>query len=240
MNKWLYNIQSVLFPTTCLVCGAQGMPQWDLCEPCYLSLPGNTMACLSCGIPLSTRSADMVCGSCLQRPPPFQQCIAAWRYEPPLDYFVLRLKFHRDLVFARLMAQLLAHQLKKRYENQPHRPEVILPVPLHDRRLRERGFNQAVEIARVISRILHIPVDISSCLRMKSTLPQAELHADDRKQNVKNAFSYTPSRPYRHIAIVDDVMTTGHTVHELAKTIQKYQKTMIDIWVCARATPLVR
>ena len=110
-----------------------------------------------------------------------------------------------------------------------------MPVPLHTKRLRERGFNQALEIAKVISRKLRIPLDISSCSRTKMTLPQAELPATERKLNVKRAFAYNPSSPYHHIAIVDDVMTTGHTLLELTKTIKKTSENSIDLWVCARA-----
>jgi len=171
----------------------------------------------------------------LQDPPPFRQCIAPWRYEPPIDFLVLRLKFNKDLVFARLMAQLLANRLMDHYKNKKQIPQVILPVPLHAQRLRERGFNQAVEIARVISSMLHIPTDITACARPKMTLAQAELHANERKRNVKNAFTYTPSIPVQHVAIVDDVMTTGHTARELVKTIQKNRDIKVDVWVCARA-----
>ena len=234
MNKWLKNIHSVFFPSTCLVCGAPGMPSWDLCEPCYRSLPRNTMACSVCAIPLNS-ATEVVCGHCLQEPPPYHRCIAGWRYEPPLDYFVLRLKFNKDLVFARLMAYLLADHLLEFYGSQAPKPEVIIPVPLHARRLRQRGFNQAVEIARVISRKLEIPMDIGASSRPKMTLPQAELDADERRKNIKNAFDYNAVTPYQRIAIVDDVMTTGHTVHELAKTIQKSGAKTIDVWVCARA-----
>jgi ComF family protein len=236
VNNWLKNIHFALFPPTCLVCGAPGMKQWDLCEPCYRSLPSNTPACSVCGIPLPAESSsEIVCGHCLQHPPPYQRCFAIWRYEPPVDYFVLRLKFNKDLVFARLMAQLLADRLSEIYQIQGNKPEAIIPVPLHAKRLRERGFNQAVEIAKVISRTLQIPLDISSCCRTKMTLPQAELPAAERKKNVKNAFLYNPSTPYQRVAVVDDVMTTGHTIHELAKTILRKRHTMIDVWICARA-----
>lgn len=237
MNKCIKTIHSWLFSPICLLCGAPGMKQWDLCEPCYHSLPSNNAACFSCGIPFASESNHQaVCGHCLQFPPPYERCVAGWRYEPPMDFFVRRLKFNKDLAYARLMAQLLADRLVKIYCDQTHKPEVIFPVPLHSKRLRERGFNQAAEIARVISRKLSIPMDITSCVRTKMTLAQAELHAHQRGKNVKNAFTYVPSGPYRHVAIVDDVMTTGHTVTELAKTIQKTSDTRIQVWICARAT----
>jgi ComF family protein len=171
----------------------------------------------------------------MKHPPPYERCIAAWRYEPPLDYFVQRLKFNKDLVFARLLAGLFAEHLKKVYTKQEDKPDVIIPVPLHPKRLRERGFNQSVEIAKVVARQLGIPLDIRACTRPKMTQPQAELPAEQRKQNVRGAFAFHPTATYRRIALLDDVMTTGHTVNELTKTIQKASKSSVEVWVCARA-----
>lgn len=146
-----------------------------------------------------------------------------------------RLKFNKDLVFARLLAQMFAQHLLQTFENQPDRPEVIIPVPLHGERLRERGFNQAAEIAKVIARQLRLPLDLVSCTRLKPTLPQAELPAGERLANIKGAFAFRPLRAYQRVALVDDVMTTGHTLDELAKTIQQVSRCNIEVWVCARA-----
>ncbi len=234
MNSWLKNIHSLVFPSSCTLCGAPGMKHLDICEACHHSLPINELACVCCAIPLAEGNIG-VCGQCLQHPPPYKRCIAAWRYEPPLDYFIQRLKFNKDLVFARLMAALFADKLSKLYEKQEDKPDVIIPVPLHNKRLRERGFNQSVEIAKVISRQLHIPLDLTSCTRPKMTQPQAELPAAERKRNIKGAFAFSPAKSYRHIALIDDVMTTGHTINELSETIQKVCKSTIDVWVCARA-----
>jgi ComF family protein len=234
MNSWLKNIQSLAFPPRCTLCGAPGMTRRDLCEACHQSLPINDLACTRCAIPLPPGSTGM-CGQCIQKPPPYERCVAAWRYEPPLDYFVQRLKFNRDLVFARLMAGLFAEYLEKIYEKQKDKPDVIIPVPLHARRLRERGFNQSVEIAKVVARQLGIPVDMRACTRIKMTQPQAELPAGQRKQNVKGAFAFDPAASYERIAVLDDVMTTGHTINELTKTIQKVGKQSVDVWICARA-----
>jgi ComF family protein len=234
MNNWLKLIHSTVFPGCCTLCGAPGMQSWDICEACYDSLPINELACARCAIPLAQGNLG-ICGRCLQHPPPYQQCIAAWRYDPPLDYFIQRLKFNKDLVFARLMGALFADRLAKIYSKPADKPEVIIPVPLHIKRLRERGFNQSVEIAKVIARQLHIPLDITACTRPKMTLPQAELPAEHRKRNIKGAFSFNSGVPYQHIALVDDVMTTGHTIHELSKTIQRISKSTIDVWICARA-----
>jgi ComF family protein len=184
------------------------------------------------------QSTTALCGQCLQKPPPYQRCIAAWRYEPPLDYLVQRLKFNKDLSAARVMAELFAEHLTKRYPNQQDKPDVIIPVPLHHKRLRERGFNQSVEIAKIVARHIGIPLDLRACTRVKMTQPQAELPAGQRKQNVKGAFAFHPSQPAApggRIALLDDVMTTGHTINELTKTIQNSGQYAVEVWVCARA-----
>ena len=235
MNNWLKKIHSFVLPSTCTLCAAPGMESRDICEPCYLSLPFNNSACQRCGLPLDAAAGHGVCGQCLQHPPLYQRCIAPWRYEAPVDYFIQRLKFNKDLVYARLMAGLFAQHLMEVYENVGEIPDAIIPVPLHAARLRERGFNQSVEIAREIASQMRVALDLRSCSRPKSTLPQAELPAAQRKQNIKGAFAYQPAHRYRRIALVDDVMTTGHTISELVKTIQKSSQCLIDVWVCARA-----
>ncbi|KPJ92749.1 MAG: hypothetical protein AMJ53_08745 [Gammaproteobacteria bacterium SG8_11] len=234
MNNWIINIQSLLMPPTCTLCAAPGVGQRDLCEPCHQSFPVNDLACAYCAIPL-TEGHIGVCGQCLQTPPPYHRAIAAWRYEPPVDYCIQRLKFNKDLVFARLLAGLFAEHLSKIYIKPEDKPDAIIPVPLHVKRIRERGFNQSVEIAKVIAHRLNIPLDLQSCRRPKMTQPQADLPAEVRKQNVKGAFSFNPVKNYHRIALLDDVMTTGHTLNELTKTIQQLSDCAVEVWICARA-----
>lgn len=235
MNRWIKYIQNGLLPSKCVLCGAAGVFQRDICEDCYNSLPLNNIACSRCALPLSVNTAGAVCGQCLLKPPPYARCISLFHYEAPVDYIVRRLKFGKDLLCARLLGALFANHLGNIYENQHHKPDVIIPVPLHKTRLRERGFNQAVEISRIIASHMRIPIDLRACQRRKMTLPQAELPANQRKQNLKAAFSFDPKPDFHHIAIVDDVMTTGHTINEMVNTINKKGVYSIDVWVCARA-----
>jgi ComF family protein len=237
MNSWLKNIQSMAFSTRCTLCGAAGMASREICEACYQSLPINDLACKLCAIPLPPGSAG-ICGQCVQKPPPYERCIATWRYEPPLDYLVQRLKFNKDLSAARLMAGLFAEHLITMYANQRDKPDVIIPVPLHSKRLRERGFNQAAEIAKIVARQMRIPLNLRACTRVKMTQPQAELPAEHRKRNIKGAFAFHASQcaaPFGRIALLDDVMTTGHTIEELTKTLQFNGQYAVEVWVCARA-----
>jgi ComF family protein len=114
-------------------------------------------------------------------------------------------------------------------------PDLILPVPLHKDRYRERGFNQSIEIARVVASRLKIPLDLSSCLRHRNTFRQTDLSAKQRRANLHNAFMINRPLTVQHVAILDDVMTTGSTANELAKTLKKSGVNRVDIWVCARA-----
>ena len=115
------------------------------------------------------------------------------------------------------------------------KPEVIIPVPLHSSRYRERGFNQSLEIARILSRRLVIPLDYRSCSRIHATQAQTQLDAKERARNLKKAFAITKPLPYTHVAILDDVVTTGATVNELAKMLRQAGVKRIDVWACARA-----
>jgi ComF family protein len=227
MRQWL-------FPPLCVLCGAKGHAGMDLCADCREDLPRNTRACVQCALPLTTPHSTL-CGQCLQKAPPFDRAHALWRYEPPVQQWVARLKFRQELVYAQLMGQLLASHLTQLYDLQDKKPDLILPVPLHAGRLRERGFNQAVEIARPVGCRLGIPLGFTQCQRIKSTHPQTELPAKERRRNVRGAFHVNQNLDAGYVALVDDVMTTGQTVHELARTLRRAGVARIDVWVCARA-----
>jgi ComF family protein len=141
------------------------------------------------------------------------------------------LKFNAQYKNARLLGLLLAEGLRQT----PQLPDCLIPVPLHKARYRERGFNQSIEIARTAGKALQIPVDVHSCIRHRDTPHQTQLTAKQRRKNMKNAFSIRQAIPARHIAIIDDVMTTGSTVHELAAVLKKAGVARVDVWVCARA-----
>jgi ComF family protein len=162
-------------------------------------------------------TANLRCGECLKHPPAFDTTYALFSYETPITKLIMELKFHQKLVNAELLGKLMANALTERwYYNKP-KPDVIIPIPLHPIRLQERGFNQALEIARPISKALHIPIDILSCQRIKHTEAQAQLLAENRGQNMKNSFRINATLKGKHIAVVDDVITTGHTENSGSK-----------------------
>lgn len=158
--------------------------------------------------------------------------MSLWRYAWPADHLIQKLKFNAQLHLARLLGEHLAEHVA-RHVTQP--PQVILPVPLHRTRLRARGFNQALELARPIARRLGIALDYRSGARVRATAAQSLLPAAQRRRNIKGAFQVTQPLAARHVAIVDDVMTTGHTVEEFASTLRKAGVEKIEVWVLARA-----
>ncbi len=223
-----------LWPARCLVCREPGQSRHDLCPACRASLPWNPLACARCAIPLPggslVSSTDPVCGKCLQRPPPLQATCAPFVYAAPLDHLLPRFKFHRDLAAGRLLAQLMLESLA-----QAERPDALVPIPLHRTRLRARGYDQALELAKPLSRALRIPLLHDVLLRTRATAPQSRLDAAQRRDNLRKAFAVDPRIVLpAHVVLVDDVMTTGATLHAAATALRRAGVARVDAWVCAR------
>jgi ComF family protein len=228
--NWLHNIQSTLFPASCLLCGDAVHGALELCAPCHKELPFNRPACPRCGRPFPG-GADL-CGACLRRPPPYAALTAALRYEPPVDRLVQGLKFNHRLENARLLGRLLADTVAAILDEPP---ELILPVPLHPARLRQRGFNQALELARPLASRLGIPIGRDYCRRLRATEEQSHLPAKGRRANVRGAFKVVRPVRARHVAVVDDVVTTGSTVGELSRALRRSGVEHVEVWACTRA-----
>lgn len=223
-----------LWPARCLVCGERGHARRDLCPPCSDALPWNRSACAQCAIPLPMAAgpadAGQACGQCLRRPPPLHAAHAACRYDFPVDRLLPRFKFHHDLAAGRLLAQLMAEAFATL-----QRPQALIPIPLHLSRLRSRGYDQALELARPLARTLQIPLHDGVLQRTRATAPQSELSAIARRRNLRGAFVVCGAAALpAHVALVDDVMTTGATVHAAAKALRRAGVQRVDAWVCAR------
>jgi ComF family protein len=230
--NWLNIIQSIVYPPVCALCGEAGDAHQDICHHCRGMLKPNRCACLRCGNPLP-QPASSLCGKCQSALPAFDLTRTGFVYDYPLDSLIQRFKFGRELVLARLLGQLMAEAIEA---TQPARlPEVFIPVPLHGRRQARRGFNQARELAAVLASHFQLPVDNRICRRTRDTRPQTELPAGLRYANMQRAFQVSASCEYRHVAIVDDVMTTGQTVAALACALKDTGVETVEIWVLARA-----
>lgn len=216
-----------LFALHCMVCGEAGQDGRDLCRACHSALPWQGPACLRCALPLSSPGT---CGACLQRPPPLTETRAVFDYAFPLDRLLPRLKFHRDLASGRVLVQVMAVRCAELTQ-----PDALLPVPLHRGRLRRRGYDQALELTRPLAHALKLPVLDGVLERTRSTSAQSRLDADARNRNVRAAFRLVVDEPLpAHIALVDDVMTTGATLHAAARALLAGGAQRVDAWICAR------
>lgn len=214
-----------LLPRACLLCGATA--QAALCPGCAADLPQmSAHACPICALPLVAPAP--ACGACLKAPPAFDATYAALRYTFPVDRLVLMLKFQHRLASADFFAQRMltgAHPAGT----------VVVPVPLSRQRLRERGFNQAVEIARPLARALALPLDLTGLTRTRETVPQSRLPWRARRGNVRHAFACSADFAGRTAIVVDDVMTTGATLHAVARALKDGGAGCVVNWVATRA-----
>ncbi len=218
-----------LFPRSCLLC-ADGAGAEHLCPACLADLPWHTQPqCPQCATPTPL---GQTCGACLKRPPAFDRTVAALGYAFPLDRLIPRLKYHGRLAIAPALGACLARAV----EGAPV-PDRLIPMPLHAQRIRERGFNHATEIARDVAKRLGLPLDLDSCRRIRDTPPQMGLKHDARRRNVRGAFSCSGEVRGQRIALVDDVMTTGTSLDELAATLKRAGAREVSCWVVARTLP---
>ncbi len=229
-NKWLQYIQNILLPGSCLLCGSSTGTTRDLCAGCEQDLPRAEVTCQRCGVPLAGQGG--ICGVCQKSPPNYDRVVSPLLYGPPVDQMVQRFKYHNGLHYGRVLAEILYHAIAT--ERRPL-PDCILPVPLHDSRLRERGYNQALELARPLARRLSVKLDGHSLRRTRKTEPQQSLNAQQRQTNLRGAFTLDEAFKARHVAVVDDVMTTGQTANILAKLLKARGTQTVEVWVVARA-----
>jgi len=212
---------SALAPPRCALCSAAG--QW-LDEPWGLDL---------------CRECEAACPRWLPEALPFDAAFCLFHYEEPVDYMITRLKFHGDLVFARILGTLFANAWRA---TGCDRPDCIVPLPLHASRYRERGFCQTTELARHMARRLPAPggarLDVHCNLlrRVRATRAQSGLAAHERALNLRNAFAVrAQAQVPRHVALLDDVLTTGQTALAAATALRGAGVERVDLWCCARA-----
>ena len=225
------------FPASCILCRHPTEHSPFICSACQDDLPILSHHCYQCAQFLhQTDDSRLICGTCQKNPPPFERTYTLFPYQPPIIRLIIHLKFQQQLSFASFFSELFIKKMRETwYVNQPL-PDLIIPMPLHDDRLRERGFNQALEIAKPIAKAFAIPLDIRSIKRIKPTAAQSGLSAKQRKQNIAHAFSANPKQSYANlsVAVMDDVITTGYTMVEFCKVLKQHGAKTIDVWCCAR------
>jgi ComF family protein len=234
VNRWT-NIIQALLPATCVLCGGPGQAHaFDLCPDCAAELPVNKPACARCGEPLvGDIGSAPLCGACLRRKPYFHQSHCAFRYAYPVDELVRALKYQDAVVHGRVLGRLLAQSLAAK-RTDPW-PACVVPVPLAEERFRKRGFNQAIELGLAVEQQLCIPLRTDLVLRNRPTLEQVALSRKERRKNVRGAFSVCGQLPAAHVAILDDVVTTGSTANEVARMLRRAGAMRIEVWAIAHA-----
>ena len=224
LNRCANLVQRVL-PQQCLLCAAATSSS-ALCAACHAQLPWLPASrCPQCALPTNN---GRLCGTCLSHPPRFDHVTAAFAYQWPLAALIHHYKYGGNLALARLFASALAAQIHDA-------ADLIIPMPLAPRRLRERGFNQALEIARIVSRLTGIAIAAGACRRVRDSAPQAALPWVERRSNIRGAFVCDADLSGLRVAVVDDVLTTGATLNELARNLRRAGAADIRGCMVARA-----
>ncbi len=222
-----------LLPSYCHLCGASSREK--LCSRCEGLLPVNVgRTCTRCDVPLASDAPT--CANCLKGKGYYDRNISAFKYEFPVDKLLLNLKNKHEHFWAHTLGDMLAQKIRQRYDNSL--PEVLVPIPLHWTRHMQRGYNQSAIICRYLSRSLNIPYQ-NLLKKRRSTHPQRGLDKKHRIRNLSNSFTYISEKRFEHVALVDDVMTTGATAETAAKILLDSGAEKVDIWTIAR-TPYLK
>jgi ComF family protein len=227
----LQALTRLLLPPRCLHCGAPGADSRDLCADCRDSLPHNPCACPRCALPIAQPAP--ACGRCLKRPPPASAALAPFVYDDPLDRWLPRFKFARDLAAGRVLADLLLED--------PRLPaltagvDALVPLPLHRTRLAERGYNQALELARPLARAFDLPLRQDWLQRVRATAPQTGLDARARRRNLRAAFVASAAMRGQRVLLIDDVITTGSSMLEATRACRRAGAIEVRVLAVARA-----
>ncbi len=212
-----------------------GVGQHGLCSPCRLRFAAQRNACCPRCALHTPGLTGVACGRCQRAPPPFQRCIAAVDYGFPWDRLVARFKFQQQAELAGLLAGVLQDAL---WRAGPAPVDAVVPVPLSDARLAERGYNQAWELARRLATHQGLPAHADWLLRLRDTPHQVGLRRQDRERNLRDALWVPPAAAAalagRHLALVDDVMTTGSTASAASQALLAAGAASVQVWVLAR------
>ena len=218
----------------CSLCDERCETGQSVCGACEAELPWLREHCSVCALPLPV--SGLICGECQKRPPAFDQVTVPWRFAFPVDTLISRFKHQSQWPLGRLLAEQLAPHLQHAFDEGLPRPDRLLPVPLARKRLRQRGFNQAAMLADWLGRALVIPVDTTLLQRVQDTQSQQQLDAASRRRNLRQAFALSNESTIagRHVAIIDDVLTTGATAEALARLLKRAGATRVDVYCLAR------
>ena len=232
VDNWL-NITQLFKIGNCLSCRQPLSLFEDFCPTCVDSLPYLQSHCPGCGASRPDHvNENLVCGQCQQKPRPFSSVHALFHYQRPIATYIQQLKYRRRLDLTRTLGLLMAKHIKSSGKE----VDLIIPIPLHRSRLRSRGYNQALELARPIASSLALPMNYRSLVRTRKTKSQTKLSIDARRKNIHDAFAIIDNKVAgKKIALVDDVFTTGLTAETATQSLLNAGATSVELWVLARA-----
>lgn len=221
--------QMLRLPSVCVLCQHTHQQPYAVCDVCASLFKKIESCCSYCALPLPNEQF-LVCGHCSKEKPSFDKVITSYRFDEPLRTLVHEFKYHEALYLRPFLVQLLLEAMPQFTRT----PQCLVPVPLHPSRLRQRGFNQAAELAKLLAKKLNIPCELNLCQKLLNTPTQAHLNRQQRQKNLQRAFQ-SHSTDYTCITLIDDLLTTGSTANELARLFKQQGVTYVDIWCCARA-----
>jgi ComF family protein len=227
-QKLLIVTQGLRLPSICILCNQFHKGLLAVCSPCIDLLPQLGIACQHCAYPLPNTDY-LVCGHCIKKQPYFDRVLITYQFEEPIRTLLHRFKYHNGLYLASFFSHLIINSVHHVH----NKPQCLIPVPMHPHRIKQRGFNHAAILAKSVSKKLEIPCHLNTCQKMINTAPQASLNQKQRHKNLHQAFKAQPL-PYHHVALIDDLFTTGSTANELALTLKNKGVEQIDVWCCAR------
>lgn len=227
-QKLLSISQNLKIPSLCTLCNQFHQGHLALCNFCIDLMTPLGPACQYCAHPLPDAHL-LICGHCIKKRPHFDNAYIAYPFEEPLRGLLHQFKYHDGLY----LTSFLCHLMMKALPIEAQQAQCLIPVPMHPKKIKTRGFNQAAVLVNKLSKQINLPCNLFACEKIKDTLPQASLNSNERRRNLKHAFQARPM-PYKHVILIDDLLTTGSTANELARTLKKTGVARVDIWCCAR------
>lgn len=231
LYDWLEAARMAWLAPRCPICAVSIDADAGLCTACHAELPVLSAQCTHCAIPLADTAVSRICSQCAHQPR-FDHAHAGFFYRQPIAWMIGGLKYHQRLAYARILGDLLAERLRA---HAPAAPDLIAPVPLHPAAFRRRGFNQAERIAERLATTLAWPLGRDLFVRLRDTPRQSTLDAASRAANMRGAFAVRGELAGRHVALIDDVMTTTRTAAALARCARAAGAAQIDVYCVARA-----
>ena len=216
-------------PTVCVLCHHTHPAPQSICETCATLFPRIENPCQFCSRPLPN-AEFCICGECLQKKPAFDRVMTQFHFEEPLRTLLHEFKYKQALHLRSFLTQLMLQA----FDKEAALADCIMPIPLHPKRIQQRGFNQAAELAKLLAKKCAISYNATLCQKITNTAPQVGLNAQERQNNLRHSFIAKPSS-YNYVLLIDDLITTGSTANEMAKVLKKQGVKRVDVWCCARA-----